>query len=150
MNIDLTPLYRNTIGFDRLASVIDGAMRTDHRSVNYPPYDIEQLSDNEYSISLAIAGFTEDELDIQSERGVLTISGKKNEDQSKRKFLHQGIANRSFIRKFNLADYVEVQSAKLDHGMLYVKLKRELPEAMKPRRISINGSEKVLTRQEAA
>ncbi len=136
--IDLTPLYRNTVGFDRLASLLDNAFRTEQTGSGYPPYDIEALDENRYAISLAMAGFKQDELDIQVERGVLTVRGKKAEDKSKHRYLYQGIATRSFERKFNLADHVEITGAKLDNGLLTIELKHELPEGMKPRRIEIN------------
>lgn len=135
--IDLTPLYRNTIGFDRLASLLDNAFSSEQTSGGYPPYDIEVLDKNRYAISITAAGFAPDELEIQVERGVLSVKGKKAESESKRKFLYQGTATRAFERKFNLADYVEVVSAKLNNGMLTIELKHELPEALKPRRIEI-------------
>jgi len=139
--IDLTPLYRNTIGFDRLASLLDSALRTEPASTSYPPYDIEALDENRYAISLAVAGFKQNELDIEVERGELTVKGKKTEDKSKRSHLYQGIATRAFERKFNLADHVEITGAKLDNGLLTIELKHELPEAMKPKRIEINSEE---------
>ena len=137
--IDLTPLYRNSVGFDRMASLLDNALRTDSSSQGYPPYNIEVLDDNRYAISLAIAGFSEDDLDINVEKGVLTVRGKKAEDSDKN-YLHRGIANRAFERKFNLADYIEVTSADLDNGLLTVNLLKEIPEAMKPKNIAINQS----------
>lgn len=146
-NIDLTPLYRNTIGFDRLASMLDSAFRTEQGHTAYPPYDIEALDEQRYAISLAVAGFTRDELDIEVERGVLSVRGKKSEDKSKRKYLYQGIANRAFERKFSLADHVEITGAKLTNGLLTIELKHELPEAMKPRRIEINSESKTLEHQ---
>jgi len=136
--IDLTPLYRNSIGFDRMASLLDNAMRTESTSSGYPPYNIEVLEENRYSISLAIAGFTESDLDINVEKGVLTVRGKKA-DETEKEYLHQGIANRAFERKFNLADYIEVTGADLANGLLTINLLKEIPEAMKPRSISINS-----------
>ena len=133
--IDLTPLYRNSIGFDRVASLLDSALRTD--TVNgYPPYNIQVLEDNRYAISLAVAGFKRSDLDIQLEKGVLTIKGKV-EDQDEKKYLHQGIASRAFERRFHLADHVEVTGADLNDGLLTVNLVKEIPEAMKARSISI-------------
>lgn len=136
-SIDLTPLYRNSIGFDRLASLLDNALRTDTVAPGYPPYNIEMLGENRYSITLAVAGFEQDELDIMVEKGVLTVRGKKAKEEQ-RHYLHQGIANRAFERKFNLADYVEVSGANLNNGLLTISLKKEIPEAMKPRTIAIN------------
>ena len=135
--IDLTPLYRNSVGFDRFGSLIDAAMRTEKSGSGYPPYNIVDLQDNKYAITLAVAGFSDAELNIQLEKGVLTISGKKDKAEDKTKYLHQGIATRSFERKFNLADYIEVVDADLKDGMLTVSLLREIPEKMKPRTIAI-------------
>jgi len=136
--IDFTPLYRNSIGFDRLASLIDNAMRSDATSSSYPPYNIEMLEQDRYAISIAVAGFEQSEIDIDVEKGVLTVRGKKAEE-NKRKFLYQGIAERAFESKFNLADYVEVVDAKLSNGLLTIQLVKEIPEAMKPRKISIQS-----------
>ena len=144
--IDLTPLYRNSVGFDRLAALLDNAMRGDSVSAGYPPYNIEVLKDDHYAITIAVAGFSEEELDIQVEKGVLVIKGKKSED-GERNFLYQGIANRAFERKFNLADYVEVRGAKLNNGLLTVSLVKEIPEAMKPRKIAINQDSNVIEHQ---
>lgn len=141
--IDLSPLYRNSIGFDRMASLLDHAMRAEPTNPGYPPYNIEVLEENRYSISLAIAGFAESDLDITVEKGVLTVRGKKVDDVE-RKYLHQGIANRAFERKFNLADHIEVTGADLSNGLLSISLVKEIPEAMKPRTIAINqGNSKV-------
>ena len=143
--IDLTPLYRNSIGFEPVSSLFDNAFRSEQGNAGYPAYDIEVLDENGYAITLAVAGFVQDELDIQVEPGLLIVKGKKDSDKDKRKYLYQAIANRSFERKFSLADHVEVVGAKLDKGLLTIELKQELPEAMKPRRITINsGSTKVL------
>ncbi|HEY1058784.1 MAG TPA: Hsp20 family protein [Limnobacter sp.] len=136
--IDLTPLYRSTIGFDRMASILDAAMRAD-TSNGYPPYNIEVLEENRYQISLAVAGFEESELELEVERGVLTVRGRKAEDEEKR-YLHKGIAFRSFERKFNLADHVQVEGAALKNGLLVVELLKVIPEQMKPRRIPIGGN----------
>lgn len=135
--IDLTPLYRNSIGFDRLASLLDSALRTDSVAPGYPPYNIEMLGENRYAITLAVAGFEQNELDLMVEKGVLTVRGKKAKEEERR-YLHQGIANRAFERKFNLADYVEVTGADLNNGLLTINLVKEIPEAMKPRTIAIN------------
>lgn len=138
-SIDLTPLYRSSIGYDRLGSLIDSAFRTDH-ATGYPPYNIEVLDDSHYAITVAVAGFVKNELDINVENGVLTIRGKKADDD-KREFLYQGIANRTFERKFNLAEHVEVTDADLNTGLLTVNLVKEIPEAMKPKTIAINQSD---------
>jgi molecular chaperone IbpA len=135
-NIDFTPLYRSTIGFDRLASMLDNAMRSEVSPGGYPPYNIEVLEDDHYSITLAVAGFEKDDVDIDVEKGVLTVRGRKGEDKQ-RNYLYQGIANRAFERKFNLADYVEVTGARLNHGLLTIELVKEIPEAMKPKKIAI-------------
>lgn len=135
--IDLTPLYRNTVGFDRLASLLDSALTTDAATGGFPPYNIEIRDENRYAITLAVAGFERSELEIIVEKDVLTVRGRKvsNEEAS---YLHQGIANRSFERKFNLADHVQVTNADLNNGLLTVSLVREIPEAMKPRSIAIS------------
>ena len=137
--IDLTPLYRSSIGFDRFGSLLDSALRSE-QSAGYPPYNIEVVDENKYAITLALAGFDESDIDIQTEKGVLTVKGKKEAPQDEKQFLHQGIANRSFERKFNLADHVEVHGASLDKGLLTINLLREIPEAMKPKTIKINSS----------
>jgi molecular chaperone IbpA len=142
-SIDLTPLYRNSIGFDRLASLLDSALNSETVSGGYPPYNIEVLEENRYAITLAVAGFDRSELDIQVEKGVLSIRGKKAGEQE-RKYLHRGIANRTFERKFNLADHVEVSGAELVNGLLTINLVREIPEAMKPRTIKISDNSKVI------
>ncbi|GHF94376.1 Hsp20 family protein [Thalassotalea marina] len=136
-SVDLTPLYRSTIGFDRLASIIDSALASDNTAGVYPPYNIEMLEENKYAITIAVAGFSQEELDIQVENGVLTVRGNKTK-KDEGKYLYHGIANRTFERKFNLADYVEVTNAELANGLLTVDLVKEIPEAMKPRTIAIN------------
>lgn len=141
--IDLTPLYRSSIGFDRLASLIDNALTTESTTSGYPPYNIEVLDENRYAITVAVAGFSKEELDIQVEKGVLTVRGHKNA-KDERKYLYQGIANRAFERKFNLADYIEVTGADLSNGLLTISLVKEIPEAMKPKTIVINQGGKVL------
>ncbi|WP_053981002.1 Hsp20 family protein [Marinagarivorans algicola] len=138
-SIDLTPLYRNSVGFDRFASLINHTLNNDAAAPSYPPYNIEELEENRYAITIAVAGFTEQELDIQVEKGILTVRGKKSSTQEQ-KFLHRGIANRAFERKFNLADHIEITGADLANGLLAIQLKREIPEAMKPRSIAINQS----------
>ncbi len=136
---DLTPLYRTAIGFDRLADMLSSASRVD--SNGYPPYNIASLGDDRYRITMAVAGFSDQELDIQTERNTLTVAGAKQDDESSHEgeFLYRGIATRSFERRFQLADHVEVSAAKLENGLLHIDLKRELPEQMKPRKIEIGG-----------
>lgn len=136
--IDLTPLYRSSVGFDRFGSLLDAAFQTEKASTGYPPYNIEALKEDSYSITLAVAGFKEADISIETENGVLTIRGNQQQDE-KRNYLHQGIAQRGFERKFNLADHVEVTNAKLEDGLLTIELIREIPEAMKPKTIAING-----------
>jgi molecular chaperone IbpA len=148
--IDLTPLYRSSVGFDRFGSLLDAAFQTEKTSAGYPPYNIEVVEENNYAITVAVAGFKQSELDIQVENGILTVRGKK-EASGDKNYLHQGIASRSFERKFNLADHIEVTGADLQDGLLTVKLVKEVPEAMKPKSISINGSEaRVITHEEKA
>jgi len=145
-SIDLTPLYRNSIGFDRLASLLDHTLSSEPVNTTYPPYNIEVLDENRYGITLAVAGFEQNELDISVENGVLTVRGKKA-TEDKRNYLHQGIANRTFERKFNLADYVEVTGADLTNGLLTISLVKEIPEAMKPKTIAINQNANVIEHQ---
>lgn len=140
-SIDLTPLYRSSIGFDRLANMLDSSLTKDTSA--YPPYNIEVLDENRYAITLAVAGFLQSELDIQVDNGVLSVCGNKA-DKSKKEFLHQGIANRTFERKFNLAEHIEVTGADLANGLLTISLKKEIPEALKPKSISINNGDGVL------
>jgi molecular chaperone IbpA len=147
--IDLTPLYRSSVGFDRFGSLLDAAFQTEKTSTSYPPYNIEVVEENNYAITIAVAGFKRDELDIQVENGVLTVRGKKVENEDK-KFLHQGIASRSFERKFNLADHIEVTGADLQDGLLNISLVKEVPETMKPKKIAIEGTSntRVITHEE--
>lgn len=136
---DFTPLYRSTVGFDRLARMLGEASNLD--TPTYPPYNIERLGDNEYRITMAVAGFGEDDLSIEVKENALTVTANKAENgNGNREILHQGIAARSFERRFQLADHVEVSGAELENGLLHITLKRELPEAMKPRRIAIGTS----------
>ncbi|WP_315739871.1 MULTISPECIES: Hsp20 family protein [unclassified Bradyrhizobium] len=131
---DFSPLWRSTIGFDRLFDLLDETQRAVED--NYPPYNIERLGDDRYQISLALAGFAPDELSITAEHNVLTVEGRKA-DKETREYLYQGISSRPFKRQFNLADYVQVTNAAFDNGLLRIELVREIPEAMKPRRIAI-------------
>lgn len=149
--IDLTPLYRSSVGYDRFGSLLDAAFQTEKASTGYPPYNIEVVEENNYTITVAVAGFKEAELDLQVEKGVLTVRGQKQVLESAKNYLHQGIANRSFERKFNLADHIEVVNADLADGLLTVHLVKEVPEAMKPKNIAINGNQaKVISHDEKA
>ena len=139
MKLDLTPLYANTVGYDRFGSLLDSAFNADRQSAGYPPYDIELVDENKYAITLAIAGFVQSEIDVQVEKGVLTVSGRKEEPKKDSRYLHRGIATRAFERKFNLADHVEVVDAQLDNGLLHISLLKEIPEAMRPRKITVNA-----------
>ena len=142
-NIDLTPLYRTMVGFDRMANMIDTATRLDGAQ-GYPPYNIERVDENAFAIEIAVAGFTEGDLDIETKEGLLTVAAKKGEaeDGNGREFLHRGIAQRSFIRRFQLADHVIVTGANLDNGILRIELVREIPEEKKVRKISIGAPER--------
>ncbi|MNZ41045.1 Small heat shock protein IbpA [compost metagenome] len=135
-SIDFSPLYRSAIGFDRLANLIESA--ASNGNAGYPPYNIEQLGDNDYRISMAVAGFTQEELELSFQENLLTVKGSKQAD-TERNYLYQGIAERGFERRFQLADYVRVKGADLKNGLLHIDLAREVPEAMKPRKIEING-----------
>ncbi len=137
---DLAPLYRSTVGFDRLFSMLDGF---DASTPGYPPYNIERTGENDYRISIAVAGFGENELTIESKENTLTVKGeKKLKEETNGEVLYQGIAARAFERAFQLADYVVVKGANLENGLLHVDLVREIPEAKKPRQIAINGKAK--------
>ncbi len=152
---DLTPLFRSTVGFDRLNDMLDAAMTTQEQAVSYPPYNIEKYGEDRYSITMAVAGFAEEDIDITAHGNQLTISGKTAEEEEKtdgHEYLHKGIAARAFERKFSLADHVQVIGAELKHGLLTVQLLREVPEAQKPRQIAINGKapKKVIDAKKAA
>jgi molecular chaperone IbpA len=134
-NIDFSPLFRSVIGFDRLASTLESAARNE--AGGYPPYNIEVADENRYRLTLAVAGFTEAELELEVKENQLTVSGKRQEAANEVRYLHRGIANRAFERRFQLADHIKVVEATLDHGLLHIDLVREVPEAMKPRRIAI-------------
>ena len=137
---DFTPLYRSAVGFDRLANLLESAARTSSEG-GYPPYNIETTAENAYRIEIAVAGFTPDELNIEVKENLLTVTGRKtaNDDATQKTYLHRGLAERDFERRFQLADYVVVTDANLVNGLLSISLKRELPEALKPRRIEIGA-----------
>lgn len=142
-DFDLTPLYRSAIGFDRMAGLLDNLTRADQAQPSYPPYNIELTGEDQYRISMAVAGFEDTELSIEVKQGYLTVMGKKAEEKASRTFLHQGIAARNFERRFQLADYVRVVGANMDNGLLHVELVREIPEAMKPRTIQITSTKQI-------
>ncbi len=145
---DFTPLFRTGIGFDRLAHALETANRAD--AGGYPPYNIELTGDDQYRISMAVAGFTAEELDIEVKESKLKVTGSKNPEVADRQFLHRGIANRSFERTYELADYVRVDGAEIKNGLLHIDLVREIPEAMKPRKISIRSQDENLLESKSA
>lgn len=143
---DLSPLYRSTVGFDQLSSLFDNVL-SDPAQPGYPPYNIERTGENSYRISMAVAGFSEDELNLESRENTLTISGSKSSQSGdEANYLHRGIATRDFERRFQLADHVEVTNASLANGLLHVDLTRELPEVLKPRQIQIKSGHPANTR----
>ena len=139
-NFDLTPLYRASVGFDRLADVMDRALSSDVSAPTYPPYNIEKTAESAYRISIAVAGFTPEELSVEVKDNALHVSARKAAEEGERTYLHRGIATRAFERRFALADHVRVSGATHEHGMLHIDLVRETPEALKPRRIEIASS----------
>jgi molecular chaperone IbpA len=143
-HFDLTPLYRSTVGFDRLASLIDSIGSVDGDAPTYPPYNIELIGENQYRITMAVAGFAEDDLDIEAKENFLTVRGEQTSstDKQESEYLHRGIATRTFERRFQLEEHVEVRGASLENGLLHIDLVRELPETMKPRAIAITDGGK--------
>jgi len=139
---DLSPLFRSTVGFDRMMRLLDAAGRVDESALTYPPYNIEKTGEDSYRVTMAVAGFSQDELNITVQEGVLTVTGKAVKEEEPKQFLHRGIARRVFERRFELADHIQVRGANLTNGLLHIDLVREVPEAMKPRSIKI-GSSKV-------
>ncbi|WP_337841209.1 Hsp20 family protein [Rheinheimera sp.] len=143
-NLDFSPFYRSFIGFDHLANLMDAAVRNEKQPA-YPPYNIEVTGEDQYRITMAIAGFGEDELSIETEHNTLLVKGQRADKTEGRRFLHQGIAERNFERKFQLSDYIKVTGASVANGLLHIELVREVPEALKPRKIAIsNGSSTTL------
>ncbi|AUH63362.1 Hsp20 family protein [Paracoccus zhejiangensis] len=136
-NFDLTPLYRASVGFDRLADVMDRTLSADLAQTSYPPYNIEKTGENAYRISIAVAGFAADDLSVEVRDAAVIVAARKAEEDTSRTFLHRGIATRAFERKFTLADHVRVEGASHVDGMLHIDLVREIPEALKPRQIAI-------------
>lgn len=145
-SLDFSPLYRATVGFDRIADLMDRALSADVATQSYPPYNIEKTSDNGYRISIAVAGFTPDELAVEVKEQTLVISARKAAEETPRHYLHRGIATRAFERRFALADHVRITGAVHEHGMLHIDLIRETPEALKPRRIEITRGDTVEAR----
>ena len=138
---DATPLFRSSVGFDRMMDMFESVNRLDQTAPNYPPYNIEKTGESEYRISLAVAGFAEADLEIEAREGMLAVTGRQGKDDEKeRQFLHRGIAGRAFERTFRLADHVQVSAAKLENGLLHIELVRNVPEAMKPRRVLIGDA----------
>ena len=138
-SFDLSPLFRSSIGFDHLARVLDAAARVDETALSYPPYNIEKLGEDNYRITMAVAGFSQDDLDITAQDHTLTVAGRARKDGDGAQYLHRGIAGRSFERRFELADHIKVTGAALVNGLLHIELVREVPEAMRPRSIKIEG-----------
>ncbi|WP_439470683.1 Hsp20 family protein [Brevundimonas sp.] len=151
---DFSPLYRSAVGFDRLANLLESAARTSQEN-GWPPYNIETTGENAYRIEIAVAGFKPDELNIEVKENLLTVTGRKTANDGadttapERNFLHRGLAERDFERRFQLADYVVVKTADLSNGLLSIELARELPEALKPRRIEIGGGSKLIEGKKA-
>lgn len=143
-NFDMTPLYRATVGFDRFADLVDRVMTTDAADQpSYPPFNIEKVDENTYRISIAAAGFGEDDLKVEVRENALIVSASKADEDETRTYLHRGIATRAFERRFHLADHVRVSGADLVNGMLHIDLVREVPEALKPRKIEIGNARTV-------
>lgn len=140
-NFDPTPLFRASVGFDRIADLMDRALSADPVQPTYPPYNIEKLDENSYRISVAVAGFAADDLNVELKENALILSGRKAEEAGERSYLHRGIATRAFERRFQLADHMKVTGANHADGMLHIELARELPEALKPRRIEIKRTD---------
>ena len=137
---DLSPLFRSTVGFDRMMQLLDAASRVDESAPSYPPYNIEKTGENAYRITMAVAGFSAAELNLTVQEGVLTVTGKAGKGEEPKQYLHRGIARRAFERRFELADHIQVSAANLANGLLHIELVREVPEAMKPRTIKIGTS----------
>lgn len=149
-HVDFSPLYRSTVGFDRLFTMLDSLAQPD-TGQTYPPYNIERTGEDAYRISMAVAGFIENEISIEAHRNVLTVKGERNEESNGdgAEVLYRGIAGRAFERRFQMADHVEVTGANLKNGLLHIDLKRNIPEEMKPRRIQLSGGQKVEKQIEA-
>jgi molecular chaperone IbpA len=138
---DFSPLFRSTIGFDRMARLVDAATRVDSTALSYPPYNIEKTGEDSYRLTMAVAGFAQDELDITVHEDTLIVSGKSETQDENGRYLHRGIARRAFERRFSLADHLKVTGASIDNGLLHVDVVREVPETMKPRQVKIASSQ---------
>ena len=147
---DFSPLFRSTIGFDRLARLLDSATHVDSAALAYPPYNIEKTGEDAYRLTMAVAGFGRDEIDVTAQENSLTVTGKAKNGEDEGRYLHRGIARRAFERRFSLADHIKVVGARLDNGMLHVDLVHEVPEAMKPRKIEIGAGQPRVVEQKAA
>jgi molecular chaperone IbpA len=141
-SFDLSPLYRSAIGFDRMANVLDTLTRSEQSQPSYPPYNIELTGEDKYRITMAVAGFAKDELNIEVNQGLLIISAAKSPEEKERNYLYQGIAARGFERRFQLADHVQVLAADYENGLLHIECQKIIPEALKPRRVEIGGANK--------
>jgi molecular chaperone IbpA len=150
-SFDFSPLFRSTIGFDRLMRLVDTATRFDGSASTYPPYNIETTGENAYRLTMAVAGFAADDLDLTVKENALLVTGKAKKEDDGTEYLYRGLARRAFERRFQLADHIKVVGASLDNGLLHVDLVREIPEAMKPRKIEIanGGSPKVIDQKAA-
>ena len=147
--IDFTPLFRHSVGFDRLERMLDSAMRLDDGN-SYPPYNIEQVGEDKYRISMAVAGFGENDLDVTINDGTLIVTGKHEGDKDEDVvYIHRGIAGRAFERRFQLADHIEVKDGALENGLLHIELERVVPEEKKPRKIAIAGNQKLVENKAA-
>ncbi len=149
-SFDFAPLYRATVGFDRIADLMDRALTADATTAAYPPYNIEKTGDDTYRISLAVAGFTPDDLNVEVKEGALHVTARRPTEDTEKTFLHRGIATRAFERRFALADHVRVTGAAHENGMLHIDLARELPEVLRPRRIEIGRAGSALTNVEGS
>jgi molecular chaperone IbpA len=138
-NLDLTPLFRSTVGFDHLSRLLDSVSRVDDQTLTYPPYNIEKLSDDSYRVTMAVAGFAESDIEITVTGQTLTVVGRASKEQASPTYLHRGIAGRAFERRFQLAEHIKVANANLVNGMLFIDLARQVPEALKPRTIAIGN-----------
>ena len=149
-HFDFSPLFRSTIGFDRLTRLVETASRLDSAALAYPPYNIEKTGEDAYRLTMAVAGFSRDEIDVTVHENSLTVTGKANKQESEGRYLHRGIARRGFERRFSLADHIKVVGASLDNGMLHVDLVHEVPEEAKPRKIAIGSSRPMAVEQKQA
>ena len=150
-SFDFSPLFRSTIGFDRLTRLVDAAARMDNAALAYPPYNIEKTGEDAYRLTMAVAGFSPEEVDVTVQENSLLVTGKAKKDGEESRYLHRGIARRTFERRFSLADHIKVVGATLQNGMLHVDLMHEVPEAAKPRKIQIgSGEPQQLTQKQAA